>query len=38
MMAVMENEAGKIEVWFGFVRREGWFPQDTEGLWGDEGR
>jgi hypothetical protein len=23
----------RIKVWFRFVPREGWFPQDTEGLW-----
>ncbi|MCM2420213.1 DUF4265 domain-containing protein [Streptomyces sp. RKAG293] len=33
MMAVMENAVEKIKVWFRFVPREGWFPQDTEGLW-----
>ncbi|MFC9295803.1 DUF4265 domain-containing protein [Streptomyces sp. NPDC057011] len=33
MMAVMENVVEKIKVWFRFVPREGWFPQDTEGLW-----
>jgi len=26
-------EADRIKVWFRFVPREGWFPQDTEGLW-----
>ncbi|MFE4425366.1 DUF4265 domain-containing protein [Streptomyces sp. NPDC056817] len=29
----MENAAEKIKVWFRFVPREGWLPQDTEGLW-----
>ncbi|WP_405983320.1 DUF4265 domain-containing protein [Streptomyces sp. NBC_00872] len=29
----MENSVEKIKVWFRFVPREGWFPQDTEGLW-----
>ncbi|WP_340555937.1 DUF4265 domain-containing protein [Streptomyces sp. GSL17-111] len=29
----MVNEVEKIKVWFRFVPREGWFPQDTEGLW-----
>ncbi|WP_137993200.1 DUF4265 domain-containing protein [Streptomyces vilmorinianum] len=24
---------GRIKVWFRFVPREGWLPQDTEGLW-----
>lgn len=33
MMPVMENTVEKIKVWFRFVPREGWFPQDTEGLW-----
>ncbi|WP_033329270.1 DUF4265 domain-containing protein [Streptomyces yerevanensis] len=33
MMAVMEYAVEKIKVWFRFVPREGWFPQDTEGLW-----
>lgn len=33
MMPVMENAVEKIKVWFRFVPREGWFPQDTEGLW-----
>ncbi|MFG2616938.1 DUF4265 domain-containing protein [Streptomyces sp. NPDC048507] len=33
MMTVMENVVEKIKVWFRFVPREGWFPQDTEGLW-----
>lgn len=32
-MTVMENSVEKIKVWFRFVPREGWFPQDTEGLW-----
>ncbi|MFE7268423.1 DUF4265 domain-containing protein [Streptomyces sp. NPDC057592] len=26
-------EANRIKVWFRFVPREGWFPQNTEGLW-----
>ncbi|MFD6277141.1 DUF4265 domain-containing protein [Streptomyces sp. NPDC060209] len=31
------GEAGeKIKVWFRFVPREGWLPQDTEGLWATE--
>lgn len=29
----MENATGKIKIWFRFVPREGWLPQDTEGLW-----
>ncbi|MEV0037933.1 DUF4265 domain-containing protein [Streptomyces sp. NPDC050804] len=29
----MENSVEKIKVWFRFVPREGWFPQDAEGLW-----
>ncbi|MEW1547971.1 DUF4265 domain-containing protein [Streptomyces tsukubensis] len=33
MMAVMENVVEKVKVWFRFIPREGWFPQDTEGLW-----
>ncbi|ORT55675.1 DUF4265 domain-containing protein [Streptomyces sp. CB03238] len=33
MMAAMENMVETIKVWFRFVPREGWFPQDTEGLW-----
>ncbi|MEU6403110.1 DUF4265 domain-containing protein [Streptomyces sp. NPDC046985] len=33
MMTVMENVAETIKVWFRFVPREGWFPQDAEGLW-----
>ena len=24
---------GRIKIWFRFVPREGWLPQDTEGLW-----
>ncbi|MFD8636080.1 DUF4265 domain-containing protein [Streptomyces sp. NPDC059533] len=28
-----ESMVGKIKVWFRFAPREGWFPQDTEGLW-----
>ncbi|WSP77967.1 DUF4265 domain-containing protein [Streptomyces sp. NBC_01235] len=34
MMPVMGDTGEKIKVWFRFVPREGWFPQDTEGLWG----
>ncbi|MER8185687.1 DUF4265 domain-containing protein [Kitasatospora sp. NPDC094015] len=26
-------ELERIKVWFRFVPREGWLPQDTEGLW-----
>ncbi len=33
MMPVMESTVEKIKIWFRFVPREGWFPQDTEGLW-----
>ncbi|MFE2848482.1 MobF family relaxase [Streptomyces scopuliridis] len=33
MMTVMENSVEEIKVWFRFVPREGWLPQDTEGLW-----
>ncbi|GHH29685.1 hypothetical protein Srubr_37710 [Streptomyces rubradiris] len=33
MIADMDSTAEKIKVWFRFVPREGWFPQDTEGLW-----
>ncbi|MFF8375314.1 DUF4265 domain-containing protein [Streptomyces sp. NPDC015661] len=33
MMDAMESTGEKIKVWFRFVPREGWFPQDTEGLW-----
>lgn len=33
MIGVMENAVEKIKVWFRFVPREGWFPQDIEGLW-----
>ncbi|MFC4330104.1 DUF4265 domain-containing protein [Streptomyces andamanensis] len=29
----MESTVEKIKVWFRFVPREGWFPQDTEDLW-----
>ncbi|MFI6058998.1 DUF4265 domain-containing protein [Streptomyces sp. NPDC051286] len=25
----------RLKVWFRFVPREGWLPQDTEGLWAD---
>ncbi|MFJ7063867.1 DUF4265 domain-containing protein [Streptomyces sp. NPDC101115] len=25
--------ADRIKIWFRFVPREGWLPQDTEGLW-----
>ncbi|MGW6739195.1 DUF4265 domain-containing protein [Streptomyces sp. NPDC055025] len=32
-MTVVEYSVEKIKVWFRFVPREGWFPQDTEGLW-----
>lgn len=32
-MAAMEEAADRIKVWFRFVPREGWLPQDTEGLW-----
>lgn len=27
------KDGDRIKVWFRFVPREGWFPQDTEGLW-----
>ncbi|MFI6289575.1 DUF4265 domain-containing protein [Streptomyces sp. NPDC051018] len=33
MMAGMDRVVEKIKVWFRFVPREGWLPQDTEGLW-----
>jgi hypothetical protein len=33
MMTVLESAVEKIKVWFRLVPREGWFPQDTEGLW-----
>jgi hypothetical protein len=33
MMAAMEGVVETIKVWSRFVPREGWFPQDTEGLW-----
>ncbi|GAA2266088.1 hypothetical protein GCM10010232_68020 [Streptomyces amakusaensis] len=33
MMAVMENAVERVKIWFRFTPREGWFPQDTEGLW-----
>ncbi|THA29635.1 DUF4265 domain-containing protein [Streptomyces sp. A1547] len=33
MIAAMESMDEKTKVWFRFVPREGWFPQDTEGLW-----
>ncbi|WUB61708.1 DUF4265 domain-containing protein [Streptomyces sp. NBC_00582] len=33
MMVAMEHEDENIKVWFRFVPREGWLPQDTEGLW-----
>lgn len=33
MMPGMESAVEMIKVWFRFVPREGWFPQDTEGLW-----
>ncbi|MFG2753758.1 DUF4265 domain-containing protein [Streptomyces xanthophaeus] len=29
----MESVVEKIKVWFRFMPREGWFPQDSEGLW-----
>ncbi|MER7111926.1 DUF4265 domain-containing protein [Streptomyces sp. NPDC000229] len=29
----MESAVESIKVWFRFVPREGWLPQDTEGLW-----
>ncbi|WP_443044006.1 DUF4265 domain-containing protein [Streptomyces sp. NBC_00322] len=32
-MTAMESAIEKIKIWFRFVPREGWFPQDTEGLW-----
>ncbi|MFE5807929.1 DUF4265 domain-containing protein [Streptomyces sp. NPDC056491] len=36
MMSVEEGTAGQqVKVWFRFVPREGWLPQDTEGLWAD---
>ncbi|OEJ94750.1 DUF4265 domain-containing protein [Streptomyces thermolilacinus] len=28
-----EIAGDRIKVWFRFVPREGWLPQDTEGLW-----
>lgn len=31
--AEVEYAGDRIKVWFRFVPREGWFPQDTEGLW-----
>ncbi|MGW7427158.1 hypothetical protein ACWGJB_45580 [Streptomyces sp. NPDC054813] len=31
----MGDTGEKIKVWFRFVPREGWSPQDTEGVWGD---
>ncbi|HEY9367630.1 MAG TPA: DUF4265 domain-containing protein [Streptomyces sp.] len=33
MMGFVESTAEKIKVWFRFVPREDWLPQDTEGLW-----
>lgn len=33
MIAAMGSAVEKIKVWFQCVPREGWFPQDTEGLW-----
>lgn len=33
MMLVMGSSVEQIKVWFRFVPREGWYPQDTEGLW-----
>ncbi|REH36142.1 uncharacterized protein DUF4265 [Kutzneria buriramensis] len=32
-MAGVQDMGEKIKIWFRFVPREGWFPQDTEGLW-----
>lgn len=29
----MGSSVEQIKVWFRFVPREGWYPQDTEGLW-----
>ncbi|MCZ0983400.1 DUF4265 domain-containing protein [Streptomyces diastatochromogenes] len=29
----LEVTGDRIKVWFRFVPREGWLPQDTEGLW-----
>ncbi|MEU2156019.1 DUF4265 domain-containing protein [Streptomyces sp. NPDC019396] len=29
----MGSSVEQIKIWFRFVPREGWFPQDTEGLW-----
>ncbi|MFB6516997.1 DUF4265 domain-containing protein [Streptomyces sp. NPDC056401] len=33
MIGAVENTVEKVKVWFRFVPREGWFPQDIEGLW-----
>ncbi|ACU75049.1 conserved hypothetical protein [Catenulispora acidiphila DSM 44928] len=33
--ATSSDQGGKIKVWFRFVPREGWLPQDTEGLWAE---
>ncbi|MFJ9826594.1 DUF4265 domain-containing protein [Streptomyces sp. NPDC101160] len=27
--------ADRIKIWFRFVPREGWLPQDTEGMWAE---
>ncbi|MGW4533544.1 DUF4265 domain-containing protein [Nocardia sp. NPDC004340] len=32
-MTFMDSAVDKIKVWFRFTPREGWLPQDTEGLW-----
>lgn len=32
-MEQQESRDGRVKVWFRFVPREGWLPQDTEGLW-----
>ena len=29
----LRSDEHRIKVWFRFVPREGWLPQDTEGLW-----
>lgn len=34
MMPVIGDAGEKSRIWFRFVPRGGWFPQDTEGLWG----
>ncbi|MEV6505099.1 DUF4265 domain-containing protein [Streptomyces sp. NPDC051642] len=31
--AEVESGDDQIKIWFRFVPREGWLPQDTEGLW-----